>query len=66
MRVSFCSNCGKETGHQRKLGFGTFFAVVLTAGFWLLAIPLYPKRCIICGTTPPDPYLRPKNRPRNT
>jgi hypothetical protein len=26
-----------------------FFAVFLTGGFWLLAIPLYPKRCIVCG-----------------
>ncbi len=49
MRVSFCPNCGKETGHQRKLGFGTFFAVIITAGFWLLAIPFYPRRCTICN-----------------
>jgi len=45
----FCPNCNKLTGYKRALGFGTFFAVVVTAGFWLLAIPLYPKRCIACG-----------------
>ncbi|RLC35975.1 hypothetical protein DRH29_05420 [candidate division Kazan bacterium] len=49
MDFSYCSNCGKKTGHKRFLGFGTFFAVVLTAGVWILAIPFYPKRCIICG-----------------
>jgi hypothetical protein len=46
-----CPNCQKRTGHKRALGFGTFFAVLLTAGFWLLAIPFYPKRCITCGLT---------------
>ncbi|MGP8052149.1 MAG: zinc ribbon domain-containing protein [Desulfobaccales bacterium] len=51
MWMSFCSNCGKNTGHQRRLGWGTFFAVLLTAGFWLLALPLYPQRCILCGKT---------------
>jgi O-antigen/teichoic acid export membrane protein len=23
--------------------------VVLTFGIWLLAIPLYPARCVVCG-----------------
>lgn len=32
------------------MGFGTFFAVLITAGFWLLAIPFYPKRCVVCGS----------------
>lgn len=49
MKFTYCSNCGKKTGHKRSLGFGTFFAAVLTGGLWLLAIPLYPTRCIICG-----------------
>jgi hypothetical protein len=49
MDVKYCANCGKETGHKRAIGWGTFFAVVLTGGLWLLAIPFYPKRCIICG-----------------
>jgi hypothetical protein len=49
MEMIFCPNCGKLTGYKRALGFGTFFAVLLTAGIWLLALPFYPKRCIICG-----------------
>ena len=49
MRFHHCSNCNKKTGHKRALGWGTFFAVLITAGLWLLIIPLYPKRCIICG-----------------
>ena len=49
MEMIFCPNCGKLTGYKRALGFGTFFAVLLTAGLWLLAIPFYPKRCITCG-----------------
>jgi hypothetical protein len=49
MEMIFCPNCGKLTGYKRALGFGTFFAVLLTAGLWLFAIPFYPKRCITCG-----------------
>jgi hypothetical protein len=49
MEMIFCPNCGKLTGYKRALGFGTFFAVLLTAGLWLLAIPFYPKRCVTCG-----------------
>src|SRR5712692_6682131 len=49
MEIIFCPNCNKLTGYKRSLGFGTFFAVVLTAGFWLLVVPFYPKRCITCG-----------------
>lgn len=51
MEMIFCPNCNKLTGYKRAIGFGTFFAVVLTAGLWLLAIPFYPKRCITCGLT---------------
>ena len=49
MEMIYCSVCGKKTGHKRSLGFGTFFAVLVTGGLWLLAIPGYPKRCVICG-----------------
>jgi len=49
MDFTHCTNCGKKTGHKRSLGIGTIFAVLLTSGFWLLAIPFYPKRCIVCG-----------------
>jgi TonB family protein len=50
----FCPNCAKRTGYKRALGVGTFFAVALTAGFWLLALPFYPKRCITCGLRKSD------------
>jgi hypothetical protein len=38
-------------GFKRALGFGTLFAILLTAGFWILTIPFYPKRCMACGLT---------------
>ncbi len=63
MLVRFCPNCGRETGHQRKLGFGTFFAVIITFGFWLLAIPFYPKRCSICGSSDIAPQPTPRQPP---
>jgi hypothetical protein len=49
MHVAYCPTCKQKTGFQRKLGFGTFFAVLITIGLWLLALPFYPKRCNICG-----------------
>jgi hypothetical protein len=50
MTFEQCDNCGKPTGHRRAFGWGTFFAVVLTAGLWLLTLPFYPSRCIVCGS----------------
>jgi hypothetical protein len=60
MQMIHCPNCQKLTGYKRQIGFGTFFAVLLTAGLWLLAIPFYPKRCITCGLTKGDsvPWYR--------
>jgi hypothetical protein len=49
MDYKYCSNCGKDTGHKRAIGWGTFFASKFTLGVSTLAIPFYPKRCIICG-----------------
>lgn len=49
MKTYFCSSCKRETGFKRALGWGTFFACILTGGLWLLTIPFYPKRCIVCG-----------------
>jgi hypothetical protein len=51
MKMAYCQNCGKNTGHKRVLGLGTFFAVILTGGLWLLAIPGYPERCCVCGVS---------------
>jgi len=50
MKVEYCKTCSKQTMFKRSLGFGTFFAVILTGGFWILAIPFYPIRCTQCGT----------------
>lgn len=49
MEYSYCPNCCKMTGHKRALGWGTFFGGVFTLGVSTLAIPFYPKRCIVCG-----------------
>lgn len=49
MQYLYCVSCGRNTGHKRALGWGTFFAVPFTAGISLLFIPFYPKRCIVCG-----------------
>ena len=49
MEMLYCKNCEQVVGHKRSLGIGTFFAVLVTGGLWLLAIPSYPLRCIVCG-----------------
>lgn len=51
MRVTHCYVCNRPSGFARRLGWGTFFMAVLTAGLWLLTIPFYPKRCVTCGCT---------------
>jgi hypothetical protein len=49
MQVAFCANCGKHTGHKRSIGVGTALGALVTVGLSLLAVPFYPKRCIVCG-----------------
>jgi len=44
-----CENCGKQTGHKRAFGIGTIIAFFCTLGLWVLAMPFYPARCIVCG-----------------
>lgn len=39
-----CPSCQRVTSHKRALGWGTFFAAVLTGGLWLLVIPFYKPR----------------------
>jgi hypothetical protein len=51
MQIAYCPNCGKSTGHKRALGAGTILRTFLTGGLSLLAVPVYGKRCIICGLT---------------
>ena len=48
--MMFCTSCDRTMGFKRALGWGTYFAIVLTGGLWLLSIPFYPKRCVVCGT----------------
>ena len=49
MKYYYCVGCERNTGHKRFLGLGTFLALLATAGLWILAIPFYPKRCVLCG-----------------
>lgn len=49
MRMDYCPNCRQRVGFRRALGWGTFFAAVLTLGFWLLTLPFYALRCVRCG-----------------
>jgi hypothetical protein len=51
MHVTHCYICNRPSGFARRLGFGTFFMVLITFGLWLLVIPIYPLRCSTCGTT---------------
>lgn len=37
MHVAHCYVCTRPSGFARRWGWGTFFVVILTAGFWLLA-----------------------------
>jgi len=55
MNFLYCENCGKKSGYKRLFGWGTFFAVIVTCGFWLIALPFYPLRCMTCGN---DSYRR--------
>jgi hypothetical protein len=62
-----CPGCQRVTGHKRALGWGTFFAVVLTGGVWLLALPFYQSRCVVCGLAEELPPLpRAPARPQRT
>jgi hypothetical protein len=54
MQMLQCANCARLNGFKRNFGFGTFVMVLLTAGLWILAMPLYPKRCIGCGFSADD------------
>src|SRR5438132_283208 len=58
MHMMNCPNCGKPIGFKRSLGFGAFFMVLLTFGFWLLAIPFSPLRSS-AQTTRPDTVDKP-------
>jgi hypothetical protein len=44
MHMMNCPDCRKQTRFKTSRGFDPFFTILLTFGFWLLAIPLYPLR----------------------
>lgn len=50
MQFMHCPTCGSSRGFKRSLGVGTIIMIVITGGLGLLFLPLYPKRCIQCGT----------------
>jgi len=39
MITSECKGCRRITGDKRALGWGTFFATIVTFGLWLLVLP---------------------------
>lgn len=52
MYADYCPGCMRGTGHKRRFGIGTIVMLVMTMGWWILAMPFYPKRCVICGLKP--------------
>ena len=47
--IGYCLHCERQTVHKRRIGRGTWAAVILTGGLWLLALPFYAVRCVDCG-----------------
>jgi hypothetical protein len=51
MEMLYCNICKKITGHKRAIGVGTLLGGVVTLGVSLAAVPFYPLRCVICGSS---------------
>jgi hypothetical protein len=49
MKMGYCHWCQRNVGYKRAFGIGTLILVILTGGLWIIAMPFYPKRCIVCG-----------------
>lgn len=49
--MKWCDLCKRNVEPKRKIGAGSLIAVLVTFGWWILAIPFYKKRCPICGGT---------------
>jgi hypothetical protein len=58
MPTMICPTCGNTTWFRRQFGIGTLILILVTAGFWILALPFYRKRCPICGTLEQDALTR--------
>ena len=52
MYADYCPGCMRGTGHKRRFGVGTIVMLVITMGWWIMAMPFYPRRCVICGLKP--------------
>ena len=57
MNMKRCPGCDRVTGHKRAIGVGSLLAVIVTGGLWLIALPFYSERCIICGNDREVPDL---------
>ncbi|KKK47246.1 hypothetical protein LCGC14_3157140 [marine sediment metagenome] len=51
MAIKFCALCERNVEVKRKIGIGSLILILITAGFWILALPFYSKRCPICTST---------------
>ena len=48
MATMYCGLCKRPVEAKRNIGIGSLLLALVTAGLWLLVIPLYTKRCPIC------------------
>jgi len=48
MAIRYCALCKRNVEAKRKIGVGSLILVLVTGGFWILALPFYQKRCPIC------------------
>ena len=51
MAIKYCALCERKVDSKRKIGVGTLILILITAGFWILAMPFYRQRCPICSGT---------------
>ncbi len=48
MAKKYCGLCKRNVETKRQIGVGTLILAICTAGFWILLIPFYSKRCSLC------------------
>lgn len=44
----YCNVCQRNTNLKRHFGLMTVVGVLITLGWWLLALPFYSKKCVFC------------------